>query len=161
MEELILSYIGLFFSILFSACEIALISANPLQIGVWIKQGSTLSEIGQRIINQKEAFLFLILIGTTISNILTTSFATIYFLEQGINEISIILFISVIILIFGEVLPKTFIRNHANIGLVYLSPFLIIFYYCMIILIMKLIFFLKEYMHRIFYFFSKGLRSII
>ena len=37
--------------------------------------------------------------------------------------------ISVIILIFGEFLPKTFIKNHANSGLVYLSPILIVMYY--------------------------------
>ena len=35
---LTLSIIGLFFSILFSSAEIALLSANPLQINVWYEQ---------------------------------------------------------------------------------------------------------------------------
>ena len=38
MLEINLAITGLFFSILFSGTEIALISANKLQIDVWIKQ---------------------------------------------------------------------------------------------------------------------------
>ena len=37
MLEINLAITGLFFSILFSSSEIALISANKLQIDVWIK----------------------------------------------------------------------------------------------------------------------------
>ena len=49
--------------------------------------------------------------------------------NDGPISINIVVLISIIILIFGEILPKTFIKNHANIGLVYLSPLLIIMYY--------------------------------
>ena len=38
MLELNLGIIGLIFSVLFSASEIALISATKLQIDVWVKQ---------------------------------------------------------------------------------------------------------------------------
>ena len=129
MLELILSFLGIFFSILFSSLEIALISSNAFQINVWAKQGGRLSKISKGIINKKEIFLFLILLGTTVSNIIATTFATLYFLSHGWNNSSIIIIISVIILIFGEILPKTFIKNHANSGLVYLSPILIVMYY--------------------------------
>ena len=61
MSELFLSSIGLFFSILFSSLEIALISSNGYQINVWAKQGSKMSSFAQNIINKKEVFLFLIL----------------------------------------------------------------------------------------------------
>jgi len=129
MSELFLSFVGLFFSILFSSLEIALISSNVYQINVWAKQGSKISIFSQQIINKKEIFLFLILLGTNVSNIVATTFATLHFLDVGWNNASIIIFISLIILIFGEILPKTFIKNHANIGLVYLSPLLILMYY--------------------------------
>ena len=129
MSELFLSLIGLFFSVLFSSLEIALISSNVYQINVWAKQGSRISGFAQNIINKKEIFLFLILLGTNVSNIVATTFATLHFLEVGWSNSSIIIFISLIILIFGEILPKTFIKNHANIGLVYLSPLLFLMYY--------------------------------
>jgi len=129
MSELFLSLIGLFFSILFSSLEIALISSNAYQINVWAKQGSKISIFSQQILNKKEIFLFLILLGTNVSNIVATTFATLHFLEVGWGNSSIIIFISLIILIFGEILPKTFIKNHANIGLVYLSPLLILMHY--------------------------------
>jgi len=129
MSELFLSLVGLFFSILFSSLEIALISSNVYQINVWAKQGSRISIFSQKIINKREIFLFLILLGTNVSNIVVTTFATLHFLDVGWNNSSIIIFISLIILIFGEILPKTFIKNHANIGLVYLSPLLILMYY--------------------------------
>ena len=129
MLELILSILGLLFSILFSSLEIALISANSLQIDVWSKQGGKLSSFSQKIIKKKEVFLLLILLGTNVSNITATTFATLHFLEVGWQSSSIIIFISAIILIFGEVLPKTFVKNHANSGLVYLSPLLFVMYY--------------------------------
>ena len=129
MLELILSFLGIFFSILFSSLEIALISSNVFQINVWAKQGGRLSKISKGIIHKKEIFLFLILLGTTVSNIIATTFATLYFLSHAWSNASIIMMISVIILIFGEILPKTFIKNHANSGLVYLSPILIVMYY--------------------------------
>ena len=129
MSELFLSSVGLFFSILFSSLEIALISSNAYQINVWAKQGSKISGFAKNIINKKEIFLFLILLGTNVSNIVATTFATLHFLEVDWGNSSIIIFISLIILIFGEILPKTFIKNHANIGLVYLSPLLFLMYY--------------------------------
>jgi len=129
MYELILSLFGLLFSILFSSLEIALISSNAYQIDVWVKQKNKLSKLAQDIIQKKEIYLFLILLGTNISNISATTFATLYFLENQWSNSSILILISVIILIFGEILPKTFIKNHANIGLVFLSPLLLFMYY--------------------------------
>jgi len=141
MFDLFFSLLGVFFSILFSSLEIALISSNPFQIDVWSKQGGRLSLLSQKIIKEKEVFLFLILLGTNVSNIVATTFATLFFFMVGWSNVSIIIFISIIILIFGEILPKTFIKNHANIGLVILSPLLIIMYwifYPIVKLIIKL-----------------------
>ena len=140
MLDLLFSFSGIIFSILFSSLEIALISANSFQIDVWSKQGGRLSALSQKIIKEKEIFLFLILLGTNVSNIVATTFATLYLLSLGTwTNFSIILLISIIILIFGEILPKTFIKNHANIGLVLLSPLLIIMYYLFYPLIITII----------------------
>jgi CBS domain containing-hemolysin-like protein len=127
MLDLNLAIAGLILSIIFSGSEIALISANALQINVWVKQKMRLSRWAASIIENKEEYLSVILIGTNFANILTTSFATIYLLRmETFSPQYIVIPIAVIILIFGEILPKTIMREYANIGIVILSPFLTI-----------------------------------
>ena len=125
MLDLNLAIAGLILSIIFSGSEIALISANALQINVWVKQKMRLSSWAASIIENKEEYLSVILIGTNFSNILTTSFATIYLLRSEVFPPQFIVIpIAVIVLIFGEILPKTILREYANIGIIVLSPFL-------------------------------------
>ncbi|MBT5078920.1 MAG: DUF21 domain-containing protein, partial [Candidatus Marinimicrobia bacterium] len=127
MLDLNLAIAGLILSIIFSGSEIALISANSLQINVWLKQKMRLSKWAATILENKEEYLAIILIGTNFANILTTSFATIYLLRLDvISPQMIVIPIAMIILLFGEILPKTIIREYANIGIVILSPILII-----------------------------------
>ena len=78
MDILFLAITGIILSIFFSSSEIALISANKLQINVWEKQKLRLSKTANSIINNKEFYLFCILVGNNIANMLTTSFFTIY-----------------------------------------------------------------------------------
>jgi putative hemolysin len=126
MLDLNLAIAGLILSIIFSGSEIALISANSLQINVWMKQKLRLSKWASTILENKEEYLAIILIGTNFSNILTTSFATIYLLRLEVfSPQMIVVPITIIILLFGEILPKTIIREYANIGIVILSPILI------------------------------------
>jgi len=128
-EYLILSILGLFFSIIFSSSEIALLSANPLQINVWNEQKKMrFFQWAEKIITNKEEFLIVILIGTNISNILATSFATIYLLNIFKDKESFIFLpIAMVILFIGEIFPKTFIRRYANYGIIVLSPLLMFF----------------------------------
>ena len=134
MLEINLAITGLFFSILFSSTEIALISANKLQIDVWIKQKYRFSKLTKFIIKNKSQFLIVALIGTNLANILASSFATVYLIEL-VNHYNAMFYenilfipIALIILIFGEILPKTIIREYSNIMLLVLSPILYIFY---------------------------------
>ena len=134
MLELNLGIIGLFFSVLFSASEIALISAKKLQIDVWVKQKYKLGNLTKFIIENKSKFLTVSLIGTNLSNILASSFFTLYLIHiisngtlnfpQGLVFIPIAL----TILLFGEILPKTIIREYSNIALLILSPMMYISY---------------------------------
>ena len=55
MLELNLGIIGLIFSVLFSASEIALISATKLQIDVWVKQRYKLGRLAKFIIDYRSA----------------------------------------------------------------------------------------------------------
>ena len=130
---------GLILSIFYSSSEIALVSANPLQLDVWEKQEKRLSRLASSILDRKSDYLAVILIGTNLANILTTSFATIYLLRIDILPHKLIVVpITVIILLFGEILPKSITRDYANIGIMILSPFLKISYYLFLPVIMIL-----------------------
>ena len=84
MIHLNLAIVGLIFSIIFTSAEIALLCANSLQISVWNKQKNNFSKFALYILNNKEEFITIILIGTNLANILTTSFATVYLLNQNV-----------------------------------------------------------------------------
>ena len=130
MIELNLTIIGLMLSIIFSSLEITLISANKLQIDVWIKQKYKLGSLTKSILENKSKFLIVTLIGTTLSNILCSSFFTVYLIKNNIVSSSLTFIpISMVILLFGEIIPKTIIREYSNIMLMILSPIMILFYY--------------------------------
>tara|TARA_A100000164_G_C21896677_1_gene768297 strand:- start:618 stop:1835 length:1218 start_codon:yes stop_codon:yes gene_type:complete len=127
--EIYFSIIGLFFSILYSGSEIALISANPMQLKVWQKQKIPFSSIATKIIEKKPAYITVILIGTNLANVLATSFFTIYLANILSSTILVISIIAGIILLFGEVIPKTISREFSNTSILILSPLLIVSYY--------------------------------
>ena len=130
MLDLNLALLGLILSIVYSSSEIALLSANALQLDVWEKQKIRLAPWASSTLDWKPEYLTVILIGTTLSNILATSFATVYLLRADILPHQLIVVpIAVIILLFGEILPKTIMRKYANFGLLMLSPFLKLSYY--------------------------------
>ena len=58
-----------------------LISANKLQIDVWIKQKYRFATLTKFIIANKPKFLIVSLIGTNLSNILAASFFTVYLIK--------------------------------------------------------------------------------
>ena len=130
MLDLNLALLGLILSIVYSSSEIALLSANALQLDVWEKQKIRMAPWASSILDWKPEYLSVILIGTTLSNILATSFATVYLLRADflLHQL-IVLPIAAIILLFGEILPKTIMRKYANYGLLMLSPFLKLSYY--------------------------------
>ena len=128
MIILFLALTGIILSIFFSSCEIALISANKLQINVWLKQKLRLSKIADSIINNKEFYLFCILVGNNLANMLTTSFLTIFLLNNGyFAQEFIFIIIALVILLFAEIIPKSIVRQFSNVSLLALSPLLYVF----------------------------------
>ena len=139
MLDLNLALLGLILSIVYSSSEIALLSANALQLDVWEKQKIRMAPWASSILDWKPEYLSVILIGTTLSNILATSYATVYLLRADILPHQLIVVpIAVIILLFGEILPKTIMRKYANFGLLMLSPFLKLSYYLLLPIILIL-----------------------
>ena len=125
MLDLNLALLGLILSIIYSSSEIALLSANALQLDVWEKQEKYLARLASSILDRKPEYLSVILIGTNLSNILATSFATVYLLRSNFLPHQLIIIpIAIVILLFGEILPKSIMQRYANLGLIILSPIL-------------------------------------
>jgi len=130
MLDLNLALLGLILSIIYSSSEIALLSANALQLDVWEKQEKYLARLASSILDRKPEYLSVILIGTNLSNILATSFATVYLLRSNFLPHQLIIIpIAIVILLFGEILPKSIMQRYANLGLIILSPILTLSYF--------------------------------
>jgi len=138
---ILVSLIGILLSMLFSAAEISLIRSNPLQINVWKKQKKLVANYTSNLIEHQGKTLVLILIGINFSNVLASSFLTILFMNNKIISDSMIIpVISILILIFAEVLPKTISKEYSNTTLLILTPLLIAFkviFYPLIYIITK------------------------
>ena len=78
---LLFSSIGILLSMLFSSAEISLIRSNPLQINVWKKQNRVFASYSSYLIKDKDRTLILILIGINFSNVIASSFLTLYLID--------------------------------------------------------------------------------
>ncbi len=116
MLELILATIGLILSALFSAAEITFhkLHSNIIQISVWKEQGNLIAKKTENLIKNPEKYITTILLGLNLSNVLMSSFTTVILYRLQIPELYILIIISLIILIFGEILPKSFCHEYPN-----------------------------------------------
>ncbi len=115
ITDIVLAGLGLILSAFFSGSEIAVISAHPLQLQKWVSQKKPFAVSALRMYEDRQHYLTMILVGNTLANVLTTTFATLFLISYGgFDWWQVILLISAIILLFGEVLPKSLIRKRPN-----------------------------------------------
>jgi CBS domain containing-hemolysin-like protein len=113
--EIVLAGIGIILSAFFSGSEIAVISAHPLQLQKWASQKKAFAQAALKIYEDRQHYLTVILVGNTLANVLTTTFATLFLTNYlGFDSWQVILIISGVVLLFGEVLPKSLIRSKPN-----------------------------------------------
>ena len=122
----------LILSALFSGTEIAFISASKLRIELKRQKGSKSGIILSRFYKKPASFLATMLVGNNISLVVFTSLMTIpleaffasYFNIEGGNLLLLLIntiLITIIVLIFGEFLPKTIFRLFADDILYFLA----------------------------------------
>jgi len=113
--ELILALLGLLLSAFFSGSEIAVITSNPLLLKKWHAEKKLFSASALKIYENRQHYLTLILIGNTLANVMTTTFATLLFTGYGLfNGWQSTLVIAATVLLLGEVLPKSLIRRRSS-----------------------------------------------
>ena len=114
MLYLILALLGVALSAFFSGSEIAFITANPLQLEVWSKQKRRGARHARGLYSDPDGFLLRVLMGTTMANVFTTSFATAYLIALGWPPAAVFFAVTATLLLFGEVLPKTLSGERPN-----------------------------------------------
>jgi putative hemolysin len=114
--QLITLVILIIFSALFSGIETALMSLNKIKVNALLKQGKRGSETLHRIKQNPHKLIITILIGNNLVNIGAASLATIVFTElMGSSGVGVATGVmTFLILVFGEITPKTFATQNAE-----------------------------------------------
>lgn len=131
--QLLILVILLFLSAFFSSAETSLTTANRIRIKNLAEEGSKRAAIMLKVVDDSGKMLSAILIGNNIVNIFASSLATVLATRvlgsKGVGIATGVL--TVLILVFGEISPKTLATIHAEkLALLY-AP---IIYYLMILL---------------------------
>ena len=129
MTLILVIFIFLALSAFFSGSEIAFVSASKLGVEIKRDEGSRRGDILGKFYDRPEDFLGTMLVGNNIALVILTTF-TIQLLRPllsgwlgegiGFTFVSTVI-ITLVVLIFGEYLPKTIFRLYANEALFFLS----------------------------------------
>ncbi len=127
----------LLFSAFFSATETAYTSYSHSKMKTWAEEGNLKAKRVMRLADKYDNVLTTILIGNNIVNILSASLATLVFIDvlQGVNldptTLSTIV-MTIIVLIFGEIMPKSVAKQYAEGFAMFFYPilrfFMVIFF---------------------------------
>lgn len=125
----------LLLSAFFSGSEIAFVSANKLGIAVKKEENTKRGNIIARFYENPQSFLGTMLVGNNIALVAFTYFATILlksYLEPilgdgGFSLLIYTLLITIVVLIVGEFIPKTFFSLHSTSRLIFLAYPLLFF----------------------------------
>ena len=149
LGRIILIIIAMIFSALFSSCETAFSSVNKIRLKNYAAQGDKRAEKALKIANSFEDALTTVLVGNNIVNITMASVSTVLFTTLfGIGAVGISTAVTtVLVLIFGEILPKSYAKENAErLSLFFAGPlsFLIILFKPIIFIFNKLASILKN-----------------
>ena len=116
LSDIIVILILLVLSALFSGCETAYSTVNKIRLKNYAQKGSRKAAKALKIAESFENALTAILIGNNVVNILSASLSTLLFTKMigkgGVGIATAVM--TVLVLIFGEIIPKSFAKNHAE-----------------------------------------------
>ena len=120
--------ICLVLSAFYSGSETALVSVNKIRINQLVESNDAKAKIVHRLVESPDKMLALTLVGTNLANVLISQFgdrltARVLPNAENLRELIAIIGVTSILLIFGEILPKTIFRVKAdNLALRYAYP---------------------------------------
>jgi putative hemolysin len=110
----------------FSGSEIAIISIDKIKLRHLVSLGSKGAKQAQKMLQQPERFLGTTLVGTNISVVLGSVLLTMILsnippFSENV-ELYVALFLTPMALIFGEIVPKSVLQQHANTFVPIIAP---------------------------------------
>lgn len=111
----------------FSATETAFSMVNKIRLKTMAEDGNRKAKRALKLAENYDSLLSTILIGNNIVNILASSLATIFFIKIFVNNESLAttmstIVLTVIILIFGEISPKSIAKEHPESFAMFSAP---------------------------------------
>ncbi|MBQ8181164.1 MAG: HlyC/CorC family transporter [Ruminococcus sp.] len=125
LGKIILVVVMMVLSALFSSTETAYSSVNKLRLKNYVSQGNKKAARALKLANKFDDVLTAVLIGNNIVNIATSSVSTVIFINIiGSNGAAVsTVVVTVMVLIFCEVLPKSYAkRNAEKLALLFAAP---------------------------------------
>ncbi len=114
MNELWILVAALLASAFFSGTEIAFTSLSSARVLIWQRSRRMGSDLTKRYFDEPDALLITLLVGTNVANISFTSLATLLATNRGLPEWLYVPAITLLILFFGETLPKLLFHEWTN-----------------------------------------------
>ncbi len=115
LQDFLILFFLLLLSAFFSGTELAFIVSNKLKIEVKARRKILTAQAAYHFVKNDRDFYSTILLGNNIVNIAFASLATVLFAEHfGWNEYQILIAITLIALVFGELVPKFVAREGAD-----------------------------------------------
>ncbi len=111
--ELNIALIGLILSFFFAGSEAAYTAFNKVRLEVWDRQGKKSARRAKIFLNRPEDFFSTILIGNNLANILYSTFGTVLLIAY-MDETIAGIWLTLTVVFFGEILPKTIFRSLAD-----------------------------------------------
>lgn len=106
-------------SAFYSGSETALVSVNKSRINQLVESKDSKAKIVHRLVESPDRMLALTLVGTNLANVMISQFGdgltgTILPVSDELQTVISIIYVTVLLLIFGEILPKTIFRVQAD-----------------------------------------------
>ncbi|MBV8584219.1 MAG: HlyC/CorC family transporter [Candidatus Eremiobacteraeota bacterium] len=110
----------------FAASEAALISVSRIRVRQMAEQNVRGSRSAMRLLDDRSRMLATVLIGNTVVLLAADSLATIIFIREGVPHAAVwsTLMMTVLILLFGEIIPKTVAVSNSPRWATWLAPLL-------------------------------------
>ena len=113
MYEPIIIVLSFLLACFFAGSETALISVHKIRLKHWAKTKEKEGKAAAEFLSKPEVVLSTLLVGTNIMEVTFASFTSAY-LEPHFQKIIVLTLNTVFILVFAEVIPKAFFRDHAT-----------------------------------------------
>ena len=126
-SQIIILVILILFSAFFSATEAAFSSLNKIRVKMMADEGNKRAALVYSMTDNFDRLLTTVLIGNNIVNIASTSIATVLFIsllgqKSGPSVSTIVM--TVVVLIFGEITPKSIAKEKPEAFAMFSAPFL-------------------------------------